>query len=334
MSIRWSATNRPDLVGIAISARHGLPSRRRSPAAPEGGAGRAARRRAGRAAGRRQDDARAAGPARRALAAGAARSSCWSRGGWRRAPRRGAWRATLGEAVGETVGYRMRLDTQGRPERRASRSSPRACSPGMLAGRSGARRRRAASSSTSSTSAACTPTSASRWRCDSAAALLRRTCACWSCRRRSTAAPVARAAGRRAGDRPPRAACFPVETRYLDRDAGGTRSRTRSAGAVRGALAQESGRRPGVPAGRRGDPPRRGAARGAGARARRATSRRSTATSRRPAGRAPSRRAPPGRAQGRARHLHRRDQPDHRGRARRDRRRADARCRASRRAPA
>ncbi len=45
------------------------------------------------------------------LAAGSC--SCWSRGGSPRAPRPSGWRTTLGEHVGETVGYRVRMQIQG-----------------------------------------------------------------------------------------------------------------------------------------------------------------------------------------------------------------------------
>ena len=40
------------------------------------------------------------------------KSSCWSRGGSRRAPAPSGWRSTLGERVGDTVGYRVRFGSK------------------------------------------------------------------------------------------------------------------------------------------------------------------------------------------------------------------------------
>ena len=42
----------------------------------------------------------------------ARKSSCWSRGGSRRAPAPSGWRKTLGERVGDTVGYRVRFGSK------------------------------------------------------------------------------------------------------------------------------------------------------------------------------------------------------------------------------
>ena len=73
--------------------------------------GRAARGSVG-AARRRQDDAGAALSARSAPGAATARSSCSSRGGWRHGLRPAAWHRCSARQVGETVGYRMRLDSR------------------------------------------------------------------------------------------------------------------------------------------------------------------------------------------------------------------------------
>ena len=48
----------------------------------------------------------------RALGRAARRSSCWNRAGWPPAPPPRAWRTTLGEAVGDTVGYRVRFGSK------------------------------------------------------------------------------------------------------------------------------------------------------------------------------------------------------------------------------
>ena len=61
-----------------------------------------------------------------------ARSSCWSRAGSRRAPPPTRMAATLGEQVGETVGLRVRFGSKVVGARPASRSSPKACSRGMI----------------------------------------------------------------------------------------------------------------------------------------------------------------------------------------------------------
>jgi ATP-dependent helicase HrpB len=39
-------------------------------------------------------------------------SSCWSPGAWPRGPRRTRMAQTLGEAIGETVGYRVRMQSK------------------------------------------------------------------------------------------------------------------------------------------------------------------------------------------------------------------------------
>ena len=137
-------------------------------------------------------------------------------------------------------------------------------------------------------------------------------------------ARVARPAGRRAGGRERRAGI----SRWRPAISAATpaeRIEDQVARAVRQALAEETGvvlvflpgqgeiRRIAERAGRALAPPA-------------SISRRSTAPSTGASRTAPSQPAPPGRAQGGAGHLHRRDQPDHRGRARGDRRRPGARA--------
>ena len=56
------------------------------------------------------------------------RSSCWSRAGSPPAPPPSAWRRRWANAVGDTVGYRVRFGSKV-SRRPGSRWSPRACSP-------------------------------------------------------------------------------------------------------------------------------------------------------------------------------------------------------------
>ena len=85
---------------------------RRGAAGVDGGAARAQRRRAGGAARRRQDHAGAAGAGRTSRGRRGGGSSCWSRGGWRRARRPPAWRRRWARRSGETVGYRVRFGSK------------------------------------------------------------------------------------------------------------------------------------------------------------------------------------------------------------------------------
>ena len=229
--------------------------------------------------------------------------------------------ATLGEAVGETVGYRVRLDSKVGPRTRIEVVTDglflRMLQDDPVArGRRLRDLRRAARARAGDRS------------------LLRAGARGAERAARGPAGdrhvgdarsrPGVGAAGRRADRRDRPAACFPVETRYLDREPmrphRGRRGRARCA--VRSA--KKSGSAlvflPGVGEIRRVEERLR-AALGARNRCR--------AALRRPvAGRAGPRHRPLARrpAQGRAGDLDRRDQPHHRGRAHRDRRRADARA--------
>ena len=142
-------------------------------------------RRAGRAARRGQDDARAARAARRALGQGQAPARCSSRAASPRAPRPRAWprpwarksarRSACACGCRALVSARTRIEvvTEGVFTR-------------MILDDPVARGRRARCCSTNSTSARSTPISASRSRSTRRRACAR-TCAFWSCRRRSTA---------------------------------------------------------------------------------------------------------------------------------------------------
>ena len=309
-------------IAVACKIRH-IFADRRGAAGADGRARRQQCRRAGGAAGRRQDHARAAGPARRAVGEG------------QEDPRAGAapaGRARRGRAHGGDAGRAGRrhrrparaLRLEGVASARASRSSPKACSPGLC---STIRRSRASPRccSTNSTSARSMPILASRWRatrswrCATTCKLLVMSATLDGARVAALLgdAPVIESEGR----------AFPVETRYLGRDPRAPIER-QVADAVERALRAEQRLAAGVSAGRRRNPPHRDAAAGArhrpGDRYRRALrrARRARAGPRHRAGAA----RPP---QGRAGDVDRRDLAHHRGRARRHRQRTRRACRAT-----
>ena len=119
-------TNR---VRIAPQLRHAPPDRRRARRARRDTLREQQCRGAGGASRRRQDHAGAAGAARRALAERTRRSSCWSRGGSRRAPAPSAWRGRSASAPARPSAIASASARKYRA-RRGSRSSPRASSRG------------------------------------------------------------------------------------------------------------------------------------------------------------------------------------------------------------
>ena len=139
---------------------------------------------------------------------------------------------TLGEAVGETVGLRVRLGSKVGRRTRIEVVTEGVFTRMILD--DPALEGVAACSSTSSTSARSTPTSASRWRSTRKAAL-REDLRLLVMSATLDGARVAAAARRRAGDRIARAAPIPVETRYLGRD---PRRRIEDAGRRRGRCAR------------------------------------------------------------------------------------------------
>ena len=191
----------------------------------------------------------------------AARSSCSSRAGSPRAPWRPAWRRRSANRPGETVGYRMRLDTARQPAH-AHRGGHRRRPHAHAAERSGARRRRGgAVRRIPRAQPACRHRAGVRARIAGeprarAAAARDVGHARWRRRRevvRRRAASIT-AAGR----------MFPVEVRYAGTGLPllpGGRESTRARGAARHqarARRESRGRPAGVPAGRRRDPPRAG----------------------------------------------------------------------------
>ena len=216
----------------------------------------AQRRGAGRAARRRQDHAGAARAGAGALGEG--QENPRARAAPARRPRRrrahGVDAGRGGRRDRRAIACASARRSRARP---ASRSSPKASSRAS----SSTIPRSPASPpccSTSSTSARSTPISAWRWRatCSRACA---RTSSSWSCRRRSTARGSASccSARRRLIESVGRA--FPVETRYLGRDARVPIERQVADAIVR-ALARRCRLAAGLPARRRRDPPHRDAA--------------------------------------------------------------------------
>ncbi len=189
---------------------------------------------------------------RRSRGRRARRSSCSSRGGSRPAPPPRAWRRRSARrwARPSATACASARKCRARP---ASRSSPKACSPAWCSTipRSTASRR---CCSTNSTSARSTPISASRWRATCSSGLrddlkilvMSATIDGARVAKLLGDAPVIESEGR----------AFPVETRYLGRDA--TRA-DRAPGGRRGGAcaARGAGLGAGVPAGRRGNPPHR-----------------------------------------------------------------------------
>ena len=264
--------------------RHTASHRRRAAAADRGAGGEQCRR-AGGAARRRQDHARAAGAARRAVGERTRKSWCWSRAGWRRAPRPRAWR-----------------------RRWANRSAtPSACACAS------ARRFRKRTRIEVVTEGVFTRLVLDDPSLDGVAAVLFD-----EFHERSLDADLGLALARDAqqglredlkilvmsatldgarvaallGDAPvveSEGRAFPVETRYLGRDPRAPIER-QVADAVARALRAEHRLAAGVPAGRRRNPPHRDAAEGARHRSRPSTSSRCTARSMRASRTAPSRR--------------------------------------------
>ena len=224
--------------------------------------------------------------------------------------------ATLGEPVGETVGYRVRLDSKV-GSAHAHRGRHRRSLPAHAAGRSCARRHRLRDlRRVARARAGDRPFLRPGARGADGAAR-------GPARDRHVGDPRSRAgvakAGRRAGDRergPHVPGRHALSRSRIGRPHRGCRG-------VRGAAGTGGGKRQRarLPAGRRRDPPGRGAsARPRRRRRRGAALRRPVAGRPGPRHRALARRA----AQGRAGDLDRRDQPHHRGRAHRGRWRADA----------
>ena len=248
-------------------------------------------------------------------------SSCSSRAGSPPAPRRGAWRRCCGERVGDTVGYRVRCETRVGP-RHAHRGRDRGHADAHAPARSVARRRRPRHLRRVPRAQPGRRPRRSRSRSR------RATCSAPDLRVLVMSATLdgARVA-RLLGDAPvitSEGRAFPVETplRRAARPSCGSRtpSRGRSARARRPTTATSSSSCPA--------PARSGASRPAGERDAAAADARVMplhGNLPREAQDARSARAAPGRAQGRARDVDRRDEPDDRGRARRDRQRAVAR---------
>ena len=226
--------------------------------------------------------------------------------------------APLGEAVGETVGYRVRLDSKVGPRTRIE-----VVTDGiflrMLQDDPVARRRRLRDLRRIARARA-----GDRSRPRAGARIAAVTCAttCGIIAMSATLDParVSDAAGRRAG-RSPAGRMFPVETRYLDREAGG-RFEDRVAARRYAVRSREraAARWSSCPASARSAASRSGCS-GLGANVDVAPLYGDLSPAEQDRAIAP---AAAGRAQGRAGDLDRRDQPDHRGRAHRDRWRADA----------
>ena len=223
--------------------------------------------------------------------------------------------ATLGEPVGETVGYRVRLDTKVGPRTRIE-----VVTDGLFL--------RMLQDDPSLDGIGCVifdelherglETDLSFALVREAQTALREDLRVIAMSATLDPGPVSRTAGRRAGDRIAPGACSRSRRAISTASAAG---RIEDAVALDGAARarRRKRQRAGLPARRRRDPPRRGAAaRPRRRRRRRAALWRPLAGRPGPRHRALARRA----AQGRAGDLDRRDQPHHRGRAHRDRWRA------------